>query len=86
MLCYRPSAIGQLVTFSWIGCGVAAGIWLEGMTVIEAMEFAFSAVTTAGLKGFSANSNSLDAPGAIFCAVFCFIGVPLYMVWIGKCV
>jgi len=50
----------SLITFGWIGIGVAFAMVHQQLHFDEALEFAVSAVTTAGLMGFAADENSLS--------------------------
>lgn len=78
-------ALVTIIAGLWLLLGTLFGLYsAEDMSASEAFEFAFSALTTGGMFGLSAENNSLRDESAIFGSIYCLVGVPLYCVWISK--
>lgn len=68
----------------WVVLGVAWGVLDQGWDPITATHFAISALATGGLTAPRVNgAGILPARPAIFCGVYCLLGVPLMAVTLG---
>jgi len=65
---------------SWWALGLAFGHLHEGLGWGDAVLFAVSATSSVGLQGV----RSLDDGSLLFCALYCLIGVPLYLATFGR--
>lgn len=68
----------------WLSGGIAWGILDQKWDPITATHFAVSALATGGLTGPNVNADGiLPADPAIFCGVFCLLGIPLFALTLG---
>ena len=68
----------------WVSSGILWGITRQKWDPITATHFAISALATGGLTAPSVNSNGILEPEpAIFCGVFCLLGIPLFALTLG---
>jgi Ca2+-binding EF-hand superfamily protein len=72
------------VFVAWILLGVIWGMLDQGWDPITATHFAVSALATGGLTAPPVNSQGiLPAEPAIFCGLYCLLGIPLMAVTLG---
>lgn len=68
----------------WIALGVTWGMVDQGWDVITATHFAVSALATGGLTAPEVNADGiLPAGPAIFCGIYCLVGIPLFALTLG---
>ena len=64
---------------AWISMGIIWGVKRMKWDIITATHFAVSALATGGLTAPSVNKDGiLPREPAIFCGIFCLIGIPLF--------
>lgn len=68
----------------WLGMGILWGILDQKWDPITSIHFAVSALATGGLTAPDVNEDGiLPADPAIFCGVFCLVGIPLFALTLG---
>jgi Ca2+-binding EF-hand superfamily protein len=68
----------------WVSIGIMWGILNQHWDPITATHFAVSALATGGLTAPDVNPDGiLPAQPAIFCGVFCLLGIPLFALTLG---
>ena len=73
-----------LVFVLWISMGISWGMIDQGWDFITATHFAVSALATGGLTAPEVNAEGiLPARPAIFCGVYCLLGIPLFALTLG---
>lgn len=73
-----------LVFVLWMSMGISWGMIDQGWDIITATHFAVSALATGGLTAPDVNADGiLPARPAIFCGVYCLLGIPLFALTLG---
>ncbi|KAL7562818.1 hypothetical protein ACA910_002441 [Epithemia clementina (nom. ined.)] len=74
-----------VVFFLWLFIGIAWGMLTQQWDIITATHFAVSALATGGLTAPQVDPRTgiLDVHSAIFCGVFCLLGIPLFALTLG---
>lgn len=68
----------------WISVGIGWGMIDQKWDPITATHFAVSALATGGLTAPDVNADGILPPDpAIFCGVFCLLGIPLFALTLG---
>jgi hypothetical protein len=68
----------------WLSIGILLGKMHKYWDPITAIHFAVSALATGGLTAPEVNADGiLPAEPAIFCGVFCLLGIPLFALTLG---
>lgn len=75
-----------LVLAAWTAVGASWGVLSQGWDPVRAVHFAVSAMATGGLTAPRTNeSEGTLAPGpAVFCGVYCLLGIPLFALTLGR--
>ena len=74
-----------LVFVLWVSMGIVWGMIHKQWDFITATHFAISALATGGLTAPQVDqvTGILDAQPAIFCGIFCLLGIPLFALTLG---
>jgi EF-hand domain pair len=71
---------------AWILLGITWGMMSQHWDIITATHFAVSALATGGLTAPNVNPDTgiLPAEPAIFCGIYCLLGIPLFALTLGQ--
>jgi len=68
----------------WIAVGVSWGMFYHHWDIITSTHFAVSALATGGLTAPEVDADGfLPAEPAIFCGIYCLLGIPLFALTLG---
>jgi hypothetical protein len=79
----RAFILTTAISILWMAMGVAYGCFYEGYTIIQAIYFAITACSTAGLQAPSVDLESNNV-WMLYVAVFITVGVPVYGMVLGQ--
>lgn len=72
------------IFLGWVVLGIVWGMFSQGWDPITATHFSISALATGGLTGPPVNEDGiLPARPAIFCGLYCLLGIPLMAITLG---